>query len=101
VKPLSNTVTATPLPFDTPVLTGHYASDALRAWRFANEVIREYNGGDALPEAALERVVLEDNIASLSTGELLVTSWGMRGGKAVFNGKLHLGLTYRPARFGA
>ena len=48
----------------------HYATDALRALRFANEMIREYNKGDA-PEAVLDSAMLEDSIKAHRTDELL------------------------------
>ncbi|MBN2098325.1 MAG: hypothetical protein JW753_01880 [Dehalococcoidia bacterium] len=48
----------------------HYATDALRALRFANEMIREYNKGDE-HEAALEKTALEDSITAHRVDELL------------------------------
>lgn len=48
----------------------HYATDALRALRFANELIREYNKGDG-QEPEPEAAALEDSITSHSMGELL------------------------------
>jgi NRPS condensation-like uncharacterized protein len=48
----------------------HYATDALRALRFANEMIREYNKGDD-PEAAVGKAALEDSITAHRVDELL------------------------------
>jgi NRPS condensation-like uncharacterized protein len=48
----------------------HYATDALRALRFANEMIREYNRCDG-PQTAAEGPALEDSITSHRVGELL------------------------------
>ena len=48
----------------------HYATDALRALRFANEMIREYNKGDE-PEAVPGKAALEDSITAHRVDELL------------------------------
>lgn len=48
----------------------HYATDALRALRFANEMIREYNKEDE-PESASTKAAFEDSITAHSVGELL------------------------------